>query len=191
MKAGIVKDPRLKAMLQQARVELFSDLDKPTRGKFADFITEQLLEWKQIPRLQPVKVPSPPLSVGKSSLGAVENLALGVLISFAEAGVANAAYRESVAVLTDLLKQIAQNGDADEPGWQEIEARLKEIGDMKQSWLGLAWEVLTYGQGSIQEKQAMAMMLLASDLADKYGYINKKPWSESLTGGQGHFERKQ
>ncbi len=189
-KAGIVKDPRLRALLEHARVEVFSDLDKPTVGKFAEFIEQQLLEWKPIPRV-PNVVPYVPTSIGKPRLGLAENIALGLVISLAEAGVANAVYRESVAVLTDLLKLIAKNGDADESGWQEIEAKVRKIGDMQQSWLGLAWEVLTYGQGSLQEKQAIAMMMLASDLADRYGYVNKKSWSDLLTGGQGHFEKEQ
>ena len=42
-----------------------------------------------------------------------------------------------------------------------------------------------------QEKQAVAMMMLASDLGQKYGYTNKKTWGEMLTGGQGHFEKKR
>ena len=37
----------------------------------------------------------------------------------------------------------------------------------------------------------MAMMMLAEELANKHGYKNEKTWGELLTGGQGHFEKKQ
>jgi hypothetical protein len=115
---------------------------------------------------------------------------LGLAISLVEAGIANALYRESAAVLNDLLHQIAKNDEADENAWRSIQAKLNEVANMKQSLLGHAWEVISYGQGSLQEKQAIAMMLLASDLAEKYGYGNKKTWDEMLRGGQGHFEKK-
>jgi hypothetical protein len=188
-KVNLVKDPTFKALLRNARVEVFSDLPKPITGQFAALIRDKLLEWKPIP--QPISPPpASPVAIGKSSLGAAENLALGFVIAFVEADVADSAYRESVTVLDDLLRQIAHNGEADENNWREIEEKLKEIAKLKQSTLGSAWGFVSIGQGSLIAKQAVAMMMLAWELADKYGYKNKKTWGELFTGGQGHFEKK-
>jgi hypothetical protein len=90
-----------------------------------------------------------------------------------------------------LLQQIAQNGDANGQDWTAIEGKLKEIASMKQSTLGHVWEVITYGQGSLKEKQAMAMMSLAWDLGKKFGYENKRTWGDVFDGRFGHFERKR
>ncbi len=49
-KASLVKDPNVRELLSNARVEIFSDLPKPTRGKFARLIERGLVEWKPIPR---------------------------------------------------------------------------------------------------------------------------------------------
>ena len=49
-KATLVKDPNVRKPLSSARVEIFSDLPKPTRGKFARLIERGLIEWKPIPR---------------------------------------------------------------------------------------------------------------------------------------------
>lgn len=109
--------------------------------------------------------------------------------SLAEAGVADSVYRDAVSVLTDLLQQIEKYGDAEERDWQEIDEKLSEIANMKQSTLGHAWEVITYGQGSLKEKQAMAMMSLAWDLGKKFGYQNKRTWADVFDGRFGHFEK--
>jgi hypothetical protein len=90
-----------------------------------------------------------------------------------------------------LLNQIAQNEEASEAEWQAIGERLKQIANMKQSLLGHAWEFITYGQGSLPEKQAIAMMMLAGELAAKYGYRNVRTWSEVLHGQFGHFEKER
>ena len=37
----------------------------------------------------------------------------------------------------------------------------------------------------------MAMMMLASELGDKFGYANERTWEEMLRGNLGHFGRKQ
>ena len=197
-KASLVKNPAVKALLENAHVEVFSDLAKPKRGEFAELIRKDLLEWKPIPRPEVVTVqagshpvvPSSPRSIGKPGLGAAENIALGLVIAFVEADIANTLYRESATVLNDLLRQIAQNDDADEADWRTINEKLKEIASMKQSILGYIWEVISYGQGSLLEKQAMAMMSLALDLGEKYGYKNTKTWGDIFGGGLGRFERK-
>jgi hypothetical protein len=48
--ASLVKDSKVRELLSNARVEIFSDLPKPTRGKFARLIERGLVEWKPIPR---------------------------------------------------------------------------------------------------------------------------------------------
>lgn len=129
-------------------------------------------------------------AIGKPGAGAVRNIALGLAISLVESSVANSAYRESATVLNDLLRQLAQGEDADNVDWSSIETQLKEIANMKQSTLGYVWETISYGQGSLQEKQAMALMFLASDLGQKYGYINKQSWGDIFSGSPGRFEKK-
>jgi len=99
-------------------------------------------------------VRSSPQSVGKPGLGAARNLALGVIASLAEAGVAESAYHDTARMLDDLLSQIAKNDDADEAEWEAIRDKLNEIANMKQSWLGAAWEFVSFGQRSVVEKQA-------------------------------------
>ena len=197
-KASLAKDPWVKRLLRNAHVEVFSDLPEPKSGTFTTLIDQKLLEWKPIPRPEPVPIPTgmrpgsgklTKNSIGKPGLGAAENIALGILISLVEAGVASTVYRESAAMLNELLTQIAQHGDADEAEWAAIESKLNEIANMKQSVLGYVWEFITYGQGSLQEKQAMAMMLLASELGDKFGYANERSWEEMLRGDLGHFKK--
>jgi len=198
LKASLAKDPAVKALLANAHVEVFSDLAKPKWGEFADLIDDRLLEWTLIPRAEAVTVQAgsqpvvPPSrgSIGKPGLGAAENIALGLVIALAEADIANSFYRNSAAVLNELLHQIAQNGDADEAGWQAIDEKLKAIASLKQSILGYIWEGISYGQGSLREQQAMAMLVLATELGEKYGYKNTKTWAELLDGGLGHFEKK-
>jgi hypothetical protein len=51
-KASLVKDPEVRGLLSNANVEIFSDLPRPTRGKFARLIERGLIEWKPIPRGQ-------------------------------------------------------------------------------------------------------------------------------------------
>lgn len=185
-KANLVKDPALRAKLGNVKVEVFSDLPKPKRGEFWELIKDELIDWKPIPRgaakattRQTAKSAaasagvvgsSRSASVSSPNLGTLANIALGVVISLAEAGVANAAYQDSVEAMQNLLKQIEVNGDADEEGWREIESKLQEIAVMKQSMLGRVWEWLTYGQGSLTERKAMAIMTYSSELATKYGY---------------------
>ena len=91
--------------------------------------------------------------------------------------------------MQDLLGQIQEKGEADEKEWAEIEGRLNEIAKMKQSWFGHLWEFISFGQGSLIEKQAMAMHLLATELAEKHGYENKKTWNDILDGRVGRFEK--
>jgi hypothetical protein len=199
-KAGLVKDPALKAVVENAHVKVFSDLPLPKRGTFARLIKQEILVWEQIPRTSVrgaasrgarSAIPSSTRSIGKPGVGATANIALGIVASLAEAGVAESLYRDAVSVLTDLLQQIAQNGDADEQDWTVIEGKLKEIASMKQSILGYIGEFMSYGQGSLKEQQAMALMSLALDLGEKFGYENKKTWGDVFQGRFGHFEKKR
>jgi hypothetical protein len=199
-KAVLVKDPALKAVVENAHVKVFSDLPLPKRGTFARLIKQEILVWEQIPRTSVrgaasrgarSAIPSSTRSIGKPGVGATANIALGIVASLAEAGVAESLYRDAVSVLTDLLQQIAQNGDADEQDWTVIEGKLKEIASMKQSILGYIGEFMSYGQGSLKEQQAMALMSLALDLGEKFGYENKKTWGDVFQGRFGHFEKKR
>jgi hypothetical protein len=199
-KAGLVKDPALKAVLENAHVKVFSDLPLPERGTFARLIKQEILVWEQIPRTSASRaatrgarsaISSSTRSIGKPGVGATANIALGIVASLAEAGVAESVYRDAASVLKDLLQQIEQNGDADEKDWQEIDEKLKEIANMKQPVVGYLGEVMSYGQGSLKEKQAMAMMLLAWDLGKKFGYDNKKTWGDIFQGRFGSFEKKR
>ena len=123
-----------------------------------------------------------PKSIGTPGLGAAENIALGIVISLVEADVASEAYKKAAAFLNDLLRQVAENGDADESQWRAIAEKLTAIANMKQSMLGYVWEVISYGQGSLQEKQALAMMALASELGEKFGYHQERQ------PGEEHYE---
>jgi len=49
-RADMVKDGQTRTLLENARVEVFSDLPAPTSGKFADLVEQGLIEWKAIPR---------------------------------------------------------------------------------------------------------------------------------------------
>jgi RHS repeat-associated protein len=49
-RAGMARDPQVQELLENVRVEVFSDVAAPTRGRFADLIEEGLIEWKLIPR---------------------------------------------------------------------------------------------------------------------------------------------
>lgn len=60
---------------------------------------------------------------------------------------------------------------------------------MKQSFLGYIWEFISYGQGSFVEKQALAMNILADELAKKYGYQNTRTWSDVFDGQVGRYEK--
>ena len=62
---------------------------------------------------------------------------------------------------------------------------------MKQSILGYIGEFMSYGQGSLKEQQAMAMMSLALDLGEKFGYENKRTWGDVFQGRFGHFEKER
>jgi hypothetical protein len=199
-KVGLAKDPTLKTVLENAHVKVFSDVAFPKRGEFARLIKEGLLVWEQIPRTSMggaaargarAAIPSSPRSIGKPGAGAAANVAMGIVASLAEAGVAEAVFRDAASVLTDLLQQIAQNGDADEQEWAEIEGQLEEIARMKQSIWGYLGEFMSYGQGSLKEQQALAMMSLARDLGDKFGYENKRTWGDVFQGRFGHFEKKR
>jgi hypothetical protein len=199
-KASLVKDPTFKSLLENAHVEVFSDLPQPTRGEFWKLMRKGVLDWKAIPRSAPVNetlargarstIPTAPRSPGKPGVGTAANFALGIVASLAEAGVADAVYRDAASVLKDLLQKIEKNGDASDQDWAAIEEKLKEITNMKQSTLGYLGEVMTYGQGSLKEKQAMAMMSLAFDLGKKFGYQNKRTWGDIFQGRFGRFEKK-
>lgn len=89
-KAGLVKDPALKAVIENAHVKVFSDLPLPKRGAFADLIGEGILIWETISRTSAGRavtrgarsvIPSTPRSIGKPGLGATANIALGLLNS--------------------------------------------------------------------------------------------------------------
>jgi hypothetical protein len=62
---------------------------------------------------------------------------------------------------------------------------------MRQSWLGSAWEFVSYGQGSLSEKQAIAMTFLAHELADEFGYTYQRTWGEVFRGKLGRFAKRQ
>ena len=148
-------------------------------------------------RLEPVSatvhptIDPAPKSIGKPGLGALENVALGVMISLVEASIADTIYKDAAETLNGLLEQIAKNDEADEKEWQAIGDKLKEIANMKQSWLGYLGEFMSYGQGSLPEQQAMEMVSLALDLARKHGYKNVRTLGDWFDGRFGHFERNQ
>jgi hypothetical protein len=48
-RAAAETDPVLRGRMENAKVELFTDYPKPTRGEFADYIEEGILDWKGIP----------------------------------------------------------------------------------------------------------------------------------------------
>jgi hypothetical protein len=49
-RSGMVHDPQIRAILENAHVEVFSDLAAPTRGRFYRLIEQGLLKWSPIPR---------------------------------------------------------------------------------------------------------------------------------------------
>jgi hypothetical protein len=49
-KASLVNDPGVRALLENAHVEVFSDLVAPTRGRFYRLIQQGLIKWRPIPR---------------------------------------------------------------------------------------------------------------------------------------------
>jgi RHS repeat-associated protein len=49
-KSSLVHDPKIRSLLQKARVEVFSDLPAPVRGFFANLIRSGMIDWKPIPR---------------------------------------------------------------------------------------------------------------------------------------------
>jgi len=193
-KAANVKNPALRTLLQKAHVEVFSDLREPTKGPFATLIEDKVLVWRRIPRQGKAGttdvVRRTYLGVGgKLGSGVFKNIGLGLIISIVEGDISNAVYRESAAMLNDLLRQIAHNGDATEKDWLEINDKLLDIINMKQSVLGFMWELLSYGQGSVVEKQAIAMMQLADTLGNRFGYHNKKSWGDIFSGSLGNYEK--
>jgi hypothetical protein len=198
-KATLVKDPVVRELLQNAHVRFHTDLPMPKSGPFAELIEQDVLHWKAIPwpiseprtAIEPYpSVKEPTSTVGKPSLGVLENVALGIMISLAEANVASEAYKHSHAALKSLLDQITQNRDATESESHDITKKLADIANMKQSSAGFSWEFITYGQGSVPERQAQAMQILAFELADKYGYRNVRTWGDFIHGRYGHYERK-
>jgi len=62
---------------------------------------------------------------------------------------------------------------------------------MKQSYLGYLFEFLTYGQGSLPEKQGGEMYLLALRLAERFGYANVRTLNDILSGDFGTFKKAQ
>jgi hypothetical protein len=51
-RAATETDPVLRAQMQKAKVELFTDYPKPTKGEFKQYLEGEnpILEWKPIPR---------------------------------------------------------------------------------------------------------------------------------------------
>lgn len=49
-KAQYVRDPRLRQLLEEAKVEVFTDFKEPQSGQFSNFIKSGLIDWKSIPR---------------------------------------------------------------------------------------------------------------------------------------------
>jgi hypothetical protein len=132
-----------------------------------------------------------PRSPAKPGLGTASNIGLGILISLAEASIGNEIYRNGAAALNDLLRQIDQNNEATEKDWLEINQELQRIASMKQSYLGYLFEFLTYGQGSLPEKQGGEMYLLALRLAERFGYANVRTLNDILSGDFGTFKKAQ
>lgn len=48
-RAATETDPVLRAQMEKAKVELFTDYPKPTRGEFKRYADEGILDWKEIP----------------------------------------------------------------------------------------------------------------------------------------------
>jgi hypothetical protein len=190
--AKSISDSKLKSILTQAHVEVFTDLPMPELGEFSDLITENVLKWRKIPRPQwPKSKMAPPQSIGRPGIGTAKNIALGIIISIVEADVANSFYRKSAAALAKLLEQIESREEASELEWDRIGARLSEISRMKQSLLGHAWELVTYGQGSLAEKKGIALLELGNQLADRFGYEYTADWGTLLRGDVGQFKKRQ
>jgi hypothetical protein len=208
----------MKILLQKARVEVFSDLPQPKGGRFAKLIDRELLQWNTIPRQGPPTVAKGATAVvgksignrgpvrpsvrpritgtqsrviGRLGAGAIKSVAMGIAISLIEANVANDMFRDSAASLNELLQDLEENEEVDEAGWKDIEIRLREIANMRQSILGYVWEFVSYGQGSLAEKQALAMMVFTGELADKYGYRSTRTWLDMLRGEVTRYEKQQ
>ena len=49
-RSGMVRDPQIRAILENAHVEVFSDLAAPTRGRFYRLVEQGLIKWSPIPR---------------------------------------------------------------------------------------------------------------------------------------------
>jgi RHS repeat-associated protein len=49
-RAGMVQDPKYRKILENAHVEVFSDLAAPTSGRFFRLIEQGLIKWRPIPR---------------------------------------------------------------------------------------------------------------------------------------------
>jgi hypothetical protein len=197
--AKTVDDPALKSILENAHVEVFSDLPQPKGGQLFRQINFKLLRWQQIPRSKSVAarvarrvrsiIPSRSSSAAKPGPGAAANLAVGLLASLAEAGVAESIYQDAHTVLNNLITDISNSDAAQDIDWDVIQRRLREIGEMKQTALGSIAEFFSYGQGSLKELHAMAMMTLADELAAKYGYQKKRAWGDVFHGRFGHFDK--
>jgi hypothetical protein len=124
-------------------------------------------------------------------IGTVGDVVLGIVISIAEADIADHTYRENAKLLNDLLSQIRNRNEAGAAKWEEIRREVESIRDMKQSYLGYAFEFISYGQGSILEQQGIAFGVLTDQIADEFGYVRRKSWGDIFAGGYGKFEKKQ
>jgi len=49
-RSGMVRDPQIRTILENAHVEVFSDLAAPTRGRFYRLVEQGLIKWSPIPR---------------------------------------------------------------------------------------------------------------------------------------------
>ena len=97
-KASLVRSTSYKKILLDTRVELFTNIARPTKGKFANLIDEGLLQWRPLPSTNIVATPEVPHAnptVGKPGLGTAQSVALGILVAIVEAGVADSFYRDS------------------------------------------------------------------------------------------------
>jgi hypothetical protein len=148
------------------------------------------MKWKSIPSSVTITqvLPATPKSIGRPGVGSVANLALGVLTSLVEAKVSNERYQETLALLQDVLSRIERDNKATASDWKEIGAKVEEIAKMKQFAAGYVFEFLSYGRGSLIDRQALAMAILADELGDKFGYQRTRTWTDVLRGDLGHFE---
>ena len=190
-KASLVKNPTWRSVLLNAHVEVFSDLPQPKSGEFAKLIARNRIKWNTIPRSVTMKrlVTAAPKSIGKPGIGTARNLALGIVTALVESKVANETYTENAELLNDLLSRIERDGKANDADWKEIGAKIDAIANMEQSAAGYAFEIISYGQGSLIEQKELAMAVLADELAERFGYRRVRTWIEWIRGGWGRFEK--